>query len=243
MKAFVLKGLGIECELEMMRALKLTELFSEVSYLNIPKLLAGAENMPAFEKGDSVVIPGGFSYSDHFGAGKLLASKLKEIKFFETLDSKEVNVFGVCNGFQIMCEADCFGEGVSLKSNLPYGFQNRWVKLKSTWGEAALPVRHGEGRLVLKANKLPENTKVCLSYDDESFDNGSFEKIAGLVSRKGSSWRMGMMPHPEIAVSKMDHPDKFGTDFLQENRDRRYAEEGDGITLLKQIFSNKDGAI
>jgi len=245
MKAYILKGFGIECEQEVARALRACEVFESVEFFELPKDIASLEAgpagasypLPAFQKGDCFVIPGGFSYSDHFGAGKLLAAKFKELKLMEKLGESEVNILGICNGFQIMCETGCFGDGVELHRNIPHGFQNRWVELLSPWGQGSMPVRHGEGRLVLKNEKLPPQTKKLLKYVDENFENGSFEKTAGLISFHKSAWRIGMMPHPEIALSKMDHPDRFGSDHFEQHRAKLFAEAGDGLQLLKNIFT------
>ncbi len=239
MIAYIVKGLGIECELEMERALLRTEAFEAVNFINFPKLLSGHESLPDFKKGDCFVIPGGFSYSDHFGAGKLLAIKFRELKILDLLDQKQVNILGICNGFQIMCQTGCFGKGIELHRNRPIGFKNRWVSLQSPWGECCLPVRHGEGRLIVDSNSLPKTTKKILSYIDPDFNNASFENIAGLVAFKNEAWRIGMMPHPEIALSKMDHPDRFGTDHFEQHRSKLYAEEGDGLQLLKSIFDSE----
>jgi phosphoribosylformylglycinamidine synthase len=187
------------------------------------------------------LLPGGFSYSDHFGSGKLLALKLQEAKFFGSLFDRGVNALGICNGFQILVASGIFGAHTQLDLNEPRGFVNRWVNLSFHKSRIRLPVRHGEGRLHLSPNKeLPSEVQSFLHYEEEqygsSFNNGSIQRIAGLRVRKGDSHIWGMMPHPEIALRRQDDPDFFATDFMPQHRESLAYQEGDGLKLLKQIF-------
>ena len=70
----------------------------------------------------------------------------------------------------------------------------------------------------------------------EANPNGSVENIAGVCNAAKNVF--GMMPHPEIALSQMDHPDRFGADHFEQHRERLFGEEGDGLRLLKNIFKN-----
>jgi len=240
-RAFVLKGWGIECEAEMKRGAEATGVFSSVEDLTLPKLLASASGGRVrwpFERGDWVLLPGGFSFSDHFGSGKLLALKLRELGFFEEVETSQLSLFGVCNGFQVLTESGLFGSETRLLGNEPVGFKNRWIRLRRGEESLRLPVRHGEGRLSWKG-ALPTDVAPFLHYDEESFENGSRERIAGLVRRRGDSVVCGMMPHPEIALGLLDDPDVFATDFFEHHRGDLWTQEGAGLKLMKRIFNKE----
>jgi len=241
MKAYVLMGWGIECEAELRRAALAAGVFGEVRDLVLPKLLNSVDSDASkivwpFEKGDWVLLPGGFSFSDHFGSGKLLALKLKEWGFFDHVESVEVNMLGICNGFQVLTESGTFGNSTRLLANEPTGFRNRWTALRSGDTRLRLPVRHGEGRLVWDGD-LPAHVRPFIHYDDEGFVNGSRELVAGLVSTRASGALIcGMMPHPEIALSVLDDPDTFATDYFAQHRQGLWEQEGAGLALLRRIF-------
>jgi phosphoribosylformylglycinamidine synthase len=239
--AYVLKGWGIECEAEMKRAAEVSGSFTEVKDLVLPKLVAhspGGRVAWPFKRGDWVLLPGGFSFSDHFGSGKLLALKLREMGFFAKVDELGLNLLGVCNGFQVLTEAGLFGATTKLLANDPVGFKNRWIGVKTAREHLRLPVRHGEGRLAWDG-ALPEGVLPFLHYADEGFKNGSRDLVAGLCAQRGDSLICGMMPHPEIALSLLDDPNDFATDYLEQHRAGHWAAEGAGLKLLKKIFKKE----
>jgi len=240
MKAYVLKGWGIECDEELKRAALVSKEFTEVKELVLPKVLRSAKPGSAdvvwpFEAGDWVLIPGGFSFSDHFGSGKLLALKLREMGFFAQVEKLGLSLLGICNGFQVLTESGLFGPTTELKANVPVGFKNRWVSLKSATDTLRLPARHGEGRLSWEG-ELPQGVKPFLHYADEDFKNGSRDLVAGLALKKSSAIICGMMPHPEIALTALDDPDSFATDYFEHHREKLWNEEGAGLKLLRKIF-------
>jgi phosphoribosylformylglycinamidine synthase subunit PurQ / glutaminase len=241
MKAYVLRGWGIECENELKRAAEISDCFDEVCDLVLPKLVHDAEARTGkikwpFSRGDWVLLPGGFSFSDHFGSGKLLSLKLREMGFFDEIEDKALNVLGICNGFQVLTESGIFGSTTRLLGNSPAGFKNRWVKLNAGGTALRLPVRHGEGRLHWDSN-LPHGVRPFIHYADDDFRNGSRDAVAGLFFRSPQgSVVCGMMPHPEIALSMLDDPDVFATDYLENHREGLWKEEGSGLGLLRKIF-------
>ena len=237
MKAFVLQGRGIECEQEMKRAFEATQAFESVQYLNVNELFEDVSLLNDMQKNDWVGIPGGFSYSDHFGSGRLLSLDFQAAGLWEAFEDRKVNVLGICNGFQILTEANVFGESVRLEHNLDQGFIDRWVFTQCADEVYKLPIRHGEGNLQYES--LVAEAKVVLKYSDKRFDNGSKERGAGLSVRKGESLWVGMMPHPEIALKRFDDPDRFGADHFVQHRERLENEEGDGLKLLKQIVQRQ----
>lgn len=244
MKALILRGLGIECELEMRRAFEKTEVFETVEWLTLSEFFQLKSNLK-LNSGDWVGIPGGFSYSDHFGSGRLLSLQLQEARFFEKVESAGAHVLGVCNGFQILCQAGIFGDKTKLVHNKQRSFVNRWTSLalagsqqhKNKEQDAQklwhFPVRHGEGNLQFES--LPPTVKRFLVYADD-FDNGSKDRTAGLTCKRSESLYVGLMPHPEIALKRFDEPDRFGTDHFSHHRDRINSEAGDGLQFLQALF-------
>lgn len=249
-RAFILRGEGIECEEELFRFLSLPELGFECAYVNLPELLENPEEtlFKKLKTSDWVFFPGGFSFADHFGSGRLLSFELARIHFFQTLIDKKCHLFGICNGFQVLTQAGLFGESIRLVHNhdtvgKPLGFQNQWVNTYSpSMNDETfrLCVRHGEGALSLgQATGLTKGVKPFLKYCDPYFENGSFEKIAGLVADVGDSKVFGMMPHPEVAARPIDDPDYAGPDFLPQNRHVKMKSSGDGIRFFKKLLETE----
>jgi phosphoribosylformylglycinamidine (FGAM) synthase-like amidotransferase family enzyme len=245
MKLAIVIGEGIECEKETAHFFSKLAIPEKIEMLPVKELVSGNFDFANYKAGDLVFLPGGFSFADHFGAGKLLAYWLKQAKVFERIEEKGLHVMGVCNGFQMLCAAGIFGEGVSLEPNLKegrrLGFVNRWVKVKvgdwlATDCELRLPVRHGEGRLLVR--KFEENVKPFLSYADPNFENGSHERIAGLMAKRGKSTYWGMMPHPEIALRPLQDPDVAGPEYFPKFRHELAALTGDGVKLIAAIMKH-----
>jgi len=246
-KVLILSGEGIECEKESARFFENLE--CKVEMAPMPKILqkkiAPAESL---RKNDWFFLPGGFSFSDHFGSGRLLAYELRRSGLLEALFKKGVHVMGFCNGFQVLTECGVFGQGVKLEANRhgekPMGFTNRWIHcagLGLLAGSAFnFTVRHGEGRLTRPGDTWDSNVSPILSYNDPSFDNGSVEKIAGLMARVGSSYVFGLMPHPEIALRPLDGPDACGPEFMPSFRASLLKAEGDGVRFMKNLFKEAE---
>lgn len=168
---------------------------------------------------DFVLVPGGFSYGDYLRSGAIA-------RFAPIMESvidhcnKGGYAMGICNGFQILCEAGLLPGTLLHNDNHKFICKNVFLKSASrsmivTSGLPAdkvlnIPIAHGEGRYyaspeVLK--QLNENEQVIFRYCDKdgAFNsvanpNGSLENIAG-VSNKGKNV-FGMMPHPERAADK-----------------------------------------
>lgn len=175
-----------------------------------------------------LAIPGGFSYGDALGAGRLLGLDLVEW-FGDQLReavSNEMPVFGVCNGFQALVRAGLlpgYGKAV-LSHNISGKFECRWVTLlpesNSVWTSGLTepircPVAHGEGRFVSgDLAALEASGQVAFRYGlasgelaNESYPdnpNGSAADIAGVVDETGLI--LGMMPHPEDHISERQDP-------------------------------------
>jgi phosphoribosylformylglycinamidine synthase len=160
----------------------------------------------------AVVLPGGFSYGDYLRAGALagLAPVMEPVR---RLAADGGLVLGICNGFQILCEAGLLPG--ALRANHSLSFVCRDVPLvvertdtpftsRCRNGQRlTIPVKHGEGCFFADADLLAEletSSRVVLRYAGES-PNGSIAGIAGIVSSDGNV--MGLMPHPEHAVDPL----------------------------------------
>lgn len=166
---------------------------------------------------DAVIVPGGFSYGDYLRSGAIarFSPIMKEVVKFANNGGL---VFGVCNGFQILCEAGLL-DGTLLHNN-QQKFICKNVYLKSTSSNSLLnakapkdqalkiPIAHGEGRFYADNDtikKLEDNDNIIYKYCDEngvvneaSNPNGSILNIAGICNDGKNVY--GMMPHPERAA-------------------------------------------
>ena len=154
---------------------------------------------------DAVIIPGGFSYGDYLRCGAIAAKApvMKSVAEFSKLGKP---ILGICNGFQILCEAGLL-PGVLLPNESGL-FVDKWVQLKKGsssqhWGAqlegARLPVAHGEGRFYLDSEglkSLEDNNQVWWRYEENV--NGSLNDIAGILNKEKNV--AGLMPHPERAI-------------------------------------------
>ena len=157
---------------------------------------------------EALILPGGFSYGDYLRSGALAAVSpaMKSVREFALAGGP---VLGICNGFQILCEAGLLPG--ALVKNEGRRFVDAWVDLKVTGSKSQfaqtktknsslrLPVAHGDGRYYAPENELAElfnNDQVWLQYIESP--NGSLRNIAGVTNKTGNI--AGLMPHPERAV-------------------------------------------
>jgi phosphoribosylformylglycinamidine synthase len=160
----------------------------------------------------AVVLPGGFSYGDYLRAGALarFAPVMDAVK---DLVEDGGLVLGICNGFQVLCEAGLL-PGI-LRPNRTLSFICRDVALTVEHAETpftarctdgqrlTIPIKHGEGCYFADPDLVAELEgagQVVLRYEGES-PNGSVAGIAGVISAAGNV--MGLMPHPEHAVDPL----------------------------------------
>ncbi len=168
---------------------------------------------------DAIVLPGGFSYGDYLRSGAIARfSPIMEevVKFAQ----KGGFVFGVCNGFQILCEAGLLPGALLHNNNQKFICKNTYIIPDNTSGSATLatdknqplliPIAHGEGRYFAKKETLQEMRqngqilfRYCNKYGEVTEDanpNGSVENIAGVCNEAKNV--VGMMPHPERAADE-----------------------------------------
>jgi phosphoribosylformylglycinamidine synthase subunit PurQ / glutaminase len=159
-----------------------------------------------------VVLPGGFSYGDYLRCGAIarFAPAMSAVAAFAAEGGP---VLGICNGFQILCEAGLL-PGV-LRRNASLSFVCRDVRLRVERADTpftsrcvpgqrlVIPVKHGEGAWYADDELLAEVAdldQVVLRYDDDN-PNGSTQDVAGVCNPEGNV--MGLMPHPEHAVDPL----------------------------------------
>jgi len=172
---------------------------------------------------DAVILPGGFSYGDYLRCGAIARfAPVMELIAMAARDG--LPVLGICNGFQILCEAHLLPGALTRNQHLH--FRNRDQKLRveststawtNTFGdrqELLIPVKNGEGRYVADRRTLDEleaEGRVVARYVGGN-PNGSLHDIAAISNEKGNV--VGMMPHPEHAVEELTGPSTDGLGFF-----------------------------
>ena len=172
---------------------------------------------------DGVVLPGGFSFGDYLRAG-IIAAHSPAIDEARIMLKDGRPIIGICNGFQILTEAQ-FLPGALLR-NESLKFVCKWVNLKVENNKTAftnklnpadvidIPIAHGEGRYFTdKLKELVDNDQIVFRYTDdkgnitsESNPNGSMDNIAGVCNLERNC--IGLMPHPERASEPILSPKK-----------------------------------
>lgn len=187
MKAAVVVFLGTNCNVETKRALE--DFGFEVDYVDF------REN--SLQKYDLVVLPGGFSYGDYISSGRIAKFTPVIDALAEFINSQRGFVLGICNGFQILCEAR-FLKGALIKNDSSKFICKNTPLLLEFGGNSKkiyLPVAHKEGKYIPSKDSCED---VFLRYLDNP--NGSYNDIAGIYNPKARI--MGLMPHPERAYFK-----------------------------------------
>ena len=232
-RALVITGFGLNCEVETTRALQVVGVEAEMVHLN--DLLDGHRRLDEFHL---LAFVGGFSFGDHLGAGTVFANRLKYKMRADLERFVEAGrlVIGICNGFQTITrlglvpalDGALFEQQVALAQNRQGVFRDAWVMLRANPQSPCvftrgidlipLPARHGEGRFVPCDEKvlarLEKANLVALRYVDQERGlptmefpenpNGSANAIAGICDPSGRIF--GLMPHPEAYLSPFNHP-------------------------------------
>ena len=161
-----------------------------------------------------VVLPGGFSYGDYLRCGALarVAPVMDAVRAFAGDGGP---VLGICNGFQILCEAGLLPGVLRPNRQLEFLCADVVVTVESTatpftagcraGQELVIPVKHGEGCWVADDDLLAqvlERGQVVLRYADDV--NGSRDRVAGVANEEGNV--LGLMPHPEHAIDPLLGP-------------------------------------
>ncbi len=172
---------------------------------------------------DAVILPGGFSYGDYLRCGAIsrFAPVMTEII---AQANKGMPVLGICNGFQVLCEAHLLPGALTRNHELHFLCRDQTLKIENTtsaWTsnftkgqEIVIPLKNGEGSFqcddeTLKS--LEDNNRIIARYVGEN-PNGSRNLIAGITNERGNA--VGLMPHPEHAIDSLTGPSTDGLPFF-----------------------------
>jgi phosphoribosylformylglycinamidine synthase len=161
----------------------------------------------------AVVLPGGFSYGDYLRCGAIarFAPAMTAVAAFAREGGP---VLGICNGFQILCEAGLLPGALQANATLSFVCRDVAVRVERADtaftarceqdGRLVIPVKHGEGRFSAPPELLAEleqNGQVVLRYEPDDNPNGSAGGVAAVCNAEANV--MGLMPHPEHAVDPL----------------------------------------
>jgi phosphoribosylformylglycinamidine synthase I len=252
-KALVLYGYGINCDYETQYAFERAG--ADAARVHINELISGDHRLEEYQ---ILSLPGGFSFADDIGAGKVFANRFK-YNLEEPLQRfirDDKLVIGICNGFQTMTKMGILpgldGDYRTQLTTVTYNdsgrFEDRWVYLTVfdsscvfTRGIERLyfPVRHGEGKFIPKddhvLHRLYENKQVVLKYCDINGDvhagypwNPNGSVDAIAGICDETGKIFGLMPHPEGYLFRTNHP-RWTREHLPE--------EGLGLQVFKNAVS------
>ena len=241
-RALVITGDGINCEHETAHAFRAAGFEAEIRHLNdlIAERFAQDQLSTRYA---AVALPGGFSFGDDLTSGKVLSLKLSYGLGwdFAQFAARGGLVIGICNGFQALIRMGVFGKDISITQNSQGKFVNTWIKAspvgnRCVWlkgiGLLDLPMRHGEGRVVIASFrrkevlvKMERHGMMCLRYEGDP--NGSEERLAGICDPTGRIF--GLMPHPEAFVRWTSHPEWTATPG-------RASSPGQGLAMFENAY-------
>ena len=172
---------------------------------------------------DAVILPGGFSYGDYLRCGAIsrFAPVMTEII---AQANKGMPLLGICNGFQVLCEAHLLPGALTRNHELHFLCRDQTLKIENTtsaWTsnftkgqEIVIPLKNGEGSFqcddeTLKS--LEDSNRIVARYVGEN-PNGSRNLIAGITNERGNV--VGLMPHPEHAIDSLTGPSTDGLPFF-----------------------------
>ena len=256
-KALILTGYGINCDIETAHAFKLAG--ADAERVHITDLINTTRKLSDYH---ILAFPGGFSFGDDIASGKVLANMIKYNlgeQIQEFIDSGKL-IIGICNGFQAMVkmgllpafDGDYGSQDVTLTFNDSGRFEDRWVHLNANVKSKCvftksikniyLPVRHGEGKFVVKnpqvLARLKKENHIVFQYTDidgktagyPDNPNGSVDNIAAICDETGRVF--GMMPHPEAFQHRTNHP-RWTREELPE--------EGAGVAIFRNAVEYVKG--
>lgn len=199
---------GSNCDRDMLNALQ-QDMNKEVVML-----WHKDKDLSHFTTDDCIVLPGGFSYGDYLRCGAIarFSPMMQSVIEFANRGGK---VLGVCNGFQILCEAGLLPGALLRNGHQQFVCKNVFIKGADS-AVLKIPVAHGEGRFYAEEavlDDLEENNGVIFRYCNEKGEvrsvndmdlalynpNGAVRNVAGIRNKEGNVF--GMMPHPERATS------------------------------------------
>lgn len=191
--------------------------------------LAGAEPVALWHgstdlsKVDAVVLPGGFSYGDYLRAGAIARFSPIMTSIIDAANDG-MPVFGICNGFQVLCESHLLPGALTRNDHLHFICRDQKLRIENTTSaftagfdanqEIVIPLKNGEGSYIADERTLDEleaTGRIIARYIDGN-PNGSRRDIAGITNEAGNV--VGLMPHPEHAVEAGFGPSLDGLTFF-----------------------------
>lgn len=253
-RALILGGFGINCEAETQRAFRRAGADASIIHLN------DLFESPEFLYQQHILaVPGGFSFGDHVGSGKILANRMRYglgDALREYVRSGRL-VIGICNGFQVLVKLgmlplleEDFEQQVTLTHNDSGRFEDRWVRLRGEprsvciWTRGIttieLPVRHGEGKFVARNDgvlrQLRAGGQIALRYANA---DGGPASGAYPASPNGSADDIAGICDPSGRIfGLMPHPEAFldGTNHPRWTREGLQL-EGEGLTIFRNAVT------
>jgi phosphoribosylformylglycinamidine synthase subunit PurQ / glutaminase len=177
---------------------------------------------------DAIVVPGGFSYGDYLRAGAIarFSPAMESVIAFANGGGL---VLGICNGFQVLCEAHLLPGALLPNSNLRFTFRQVEVEVLYSGGSftracslgehLSIPAKHAWGRYYADSEtltKMDESGQLVLRYAPGENFNGSLHDIAGVCNERGNVF--GLMPHPEHAVDELTGGSSDGLKIFESMR-------------------------
>lgn len=246
-RALILRAPGTNCDEETAAAWERAG--ASVETWHVGRVLETPEALDGF---GVLTIPGGFSYGDDLGAGRILAIQLDALgDALSRFRDRGGLVLGICNGFQVLVRAGLLPGGdvgpATLTRNDSGHFEGRWTRLVADPNRRAcpfvdgldgileMPAAHGEGKFLTSTPEdlalLEAAGQVVLRYVDAdgrptqdypANPNGSPGAVAGLCDPTGRVF--GLMPHPERHIEGIHHP-RWTREGLRD--------EGDGLRIFR----------
>jgi phosphoribosylformylglycinamidine synthase len=264
-KALIVTGFGINCEVELKAAFNLAGARAEIVHLN--DIFLGVIKLADY---DILGFPGGFSFGDDLGSGKVLANKMKYKKmadgslFYDELKrfiSAGKYIIGICNGFQFLVKMGLlpntkgkYEQEVTLTNNDSFQYEDRWVQCRVNPDSnspflqgidiISLPVRHGEGKLIITdtavEKSIIEQGLNCLFYcDAEGHTTSEYP-----LNPNGSALNCaGLTDRTGQIFGMMPHPEAFLSFYNHPDWGRlhlenpQHAETGDGLEIFMNIVN------
>jgi len=176
---------------------------------------------PSLAGAECVVLPGGFSYGDYLRCGAIARFSPIMPAVIEFAQNGGP-VLGICNGFQILCEAGLLPGALVRNEGMEFVCETSTLQVQDSMDyfnqdslgeEIQIPIAHGEGNYRIDDDGLADleaNNQILFRYTDNP--NGSVGAIAGIRNKEGNVF--GMMPHPERAVEEL-HPSRDGIGVIK----------------------------
>jgi phosphoribosylformylglycinamidine synthase len=252
-RALVVRAPGTNCDEETAHAWERAG--AQVESWHVNRLIDAPRELDRFQ---ILTFPGGFSYGDDLGAGRILATRIGVVlgDAMRQFCDRGGLVMGICNGFQVLVRSGLLPGGsppspTTLAHNDSGRFEARWVTLLPRPGRSPfvsftepieLPVAHGEGKFLTAEpaalDRLEASGQIVLLYADcqnrptqeyPANPNGSARGIAGVCDPTGRIF--GLMPHPERFLDFVQHP-------RWTRRGANVSPEGDGLRIFRSAVES-----